>query len=147
MLEEQWENAARSTDISMKCLWASRGADNSVINDIPWLLESWTPSSAQCDQCGGWTREHQGVPWTGKLPSEPVCRNRCNKHVNYLTDPIHWYTYRDVNNAKAINIQNTIVNFLLIQLKHSHKFPGKFMNSAFYIKCVCNTCTRIICEI
>lgn len=70
-----------------------------------------------------------------------------NMQIILQTQYTDTHINRDVNNAKAINIQNTIVNFLLIQLKHSHKFQGKFMNSAFYIKCVCNTCTRIISEI
>lgn len=80
---------ARSTDISMKSLRASQGGNNSVISYIPWLLESWSPSSAQCVLRGGWTLVLQGVPWMGKMPSEPACRYRCSKHVNYFTDPIH----------------------------------------------------------
>lgn len=70
---------ARSTDISMKSLRASQGGNNLVVSYIPWLLESWSPSSAQCDLPEGWTLEHQGVPWMWKMPSETACRNRCSK--------------------------------------------------------------------
>lgn len=43
------------------------------------------------------------------------------------------YIDRDVNNAQEINIQNTNVNFTY-SIKALHKFPVKFMYSAFYIK-------------
>lgn len=52
---------------------------------------------------------------------------------------------KDVKNAQEINMQNTNVNFTY-SIKALHKFPVKFMYSAFYIKWIYYTCKCIICE-
>lgn len=52
---------------------------------------------------------------------------------------------KDVKNAQEINMQNTNVNSTY-SIKALHKFPVKFMYSAFYIKWICYTCKCIICE-